>query len=632
MNPYLNRVMIQDPNQFFGRRSEIRRILARLGADRPQSISLVGERRMGKSSLLYHLTCREVQERHLPDRSSLVIVFLDFQQLRQITVADFFGLLLDEIRRACSETLDTGPPGYRAFQNLLEAFRREKRKLILLFDEFQAITSNPAFSVEFYSYLRSMANNYAVAYLTSSNIELQRLCYSSNISDSPFFNIFSNFYLKTFEREEACDLICRPSSEQELPLRTYADEIIDIAGLFPFYLQIVCSIYFDWLKGNPGLEPDREEIKSRFVEEAAPHFDYFWEHAAPECQALLERLACGEQPNPEEVHICQSLQRKGYLLGEQQRLRLFSPIFADHIRMLASAPARAIRAHSAGGSVGNPAIGPGVRVHQYQILRKAGEGGMGVVYEAEDTELNRVVALKFIKPSLVQDEMPRRRFLQEARSAGSLSHPAIASVFELFEYGKNLGLALEWINGSTLKQRILKEGRVNLFRLLAWMVQALDGLEEAHKHGIVHRDINTSNLMLTLDDRIKIVDFGLARSTGLEMDKTRTAMTVAGALMGTIDYMSPEQAQGIPADARSDLYSLGVVFFEGLTGTLPYGGESAVAKLQAIIHVPVPSLDPYGIERSMCVEPVLTKLLAKSPETRHSSAAELREDLKRLLP
>ena len=631
MNPYLNRVMIQDPKQFFGRRSEVRRVLARLGADRPQSISIVGERRIGKSSLLYHLTCRDVQERHLSDRSSLVIVFLDFQQLRNLTVEAFFTLLLAQIRQAYSEAPDTGTPGYRSFQALLDNFRRQNKKLILLFDEFQAITSNPAFNIEFYSYLRSMANNYAVAYVTSSSIELQRLCYSSNISDSPFFNIFSNFYLKTFEKEEALELICRPSEEQGVSLRPYSDEIFGMAGFFPFYLQIACSVYFDCLKADSEQMLDREEITARFLEESGPHFDYFWEHAAPECQSVLTRLAQGEQPNPQEIHICQTLLRKGYMVHEKDgHYKLFSPLFADHIRTLASASAHAMRAFSTDGSSGSHPIGPGIRVHQYQILRKAGEGGMGVVYEAEDTALNRKVALKFIKPDLVQDELPRKRFLQEARAAASLNHPAITSIYELFEYGKHLGLAMEWIEGLTLKQRILNEGRIGLSALMMWMIEALDGLEEAHGQGIIHRDINSSNLMISMHEHVKIMDFGLARSRGAEIEKTQTAITIAGTLMGTIDYMSPEQAQGAPVDARSDLFSLGIVFFEGLTGKLPFASDSSYAKLQAIVHKPTPSLSQYGIENANTLDLMMTKLLAKSPAKRHSCAAELREDIKKL--
>ena len=631
MNPYLNRVMIQDPRHFFGRRSEVRRILARLGADRPQSISIVGERRIGKSSLLAYLTCAEVQDRHQVDRSSLAIVFLDFQQLRSISVEDFFDFLLGRIRHVSGEGPAAAAHGYAAFQGLLENLRGQSKKLVLLFDEFQAITSNTAFNIEFYSFLRSMANNYAVAYVTTSSVDLQRLCCSSDISDSPFFNIFSNLYLKTFEREEALELICRPSEENGVPLRKYADEIMDLAGLFPFYLQIACSIYFDSLRGGPGRELDREEIKSRFQEEAGPHFDYFWEHAAPECQSLLENLAHDRQPDPSEMHVCQGLVRKGYLAQVGERWRLFSSAFAEHIRVAATESAQKARMYAPAGSAPNHPIGPGVRVHQYQILRKAGEGGMGVVFLAEDTALGRKVALKFVKPAMVQDEMSRRRFLQEARSAAGLNHPAIALVYELFEYGPHFGLALEWIEGTTLKQRILKAGRIELRQAVAWMTEALDGLGDAHEHGVIHRDINSSNLMVTAQNHVKIMDFGLAHSRGAEIEKTLTAITAAGALMGTIDYMSPEQARGVPVDIRSDLFSLGVVFFEALTGELPFKGDSAIDTLQCITRKPVPSMSSYGIERGDSVDRLLRKLLAKSPDKRHVSAAELKAEVERLL-
>ncbi len=631
MNPYLNRVMIQDPRHFFGRRSEVRRILARLGADRPQSISIVGERRIGKSSLLTYLTCPEVQDRHQVDRSSLAIVFLDFQQLRTISVEDFFDFLLGRIRHVSGEGPAAASHGYAAFQGLLENFRGRSKKLVLLFDEFQAITTNTAFNIEFYSFLRSMANNYAVAYVTTSSVDLQRLCCSSDISDSPFFNIFSNLYLKTFERDEALKLISEPSEENGVPLRKYAGKIMDLAGLFPFYLQIACSIYFDNLRGDPGQELDREEIKSRFQEEAGPHFDYFWEHAAPECQSLLENLAHDRPPDPSEMHVCQGLVRKGYLAQDGERWRLFSSAFAEHIRVAANASAQKVRMYTPAGSAPNHPIGPGVRVHQYQILRKAGEGGMGVVFLAEDTALGRKVALKFVKPAMVQDDMSRRRFLQEARSAAGLNHPAIALVYELFEYGPHFGLALEWIEGTTLKQRILKAGRIELCQAVAWMTEALDGLGDAHEHGIIHRDINSSNLMVTAQNHVKIMDFGLAHSRGVEIEKTLTAITAAGALMGTIDYMSPEQARGVPVDIRSDLFSLGVVFFEALTGKLPFKEESAIDTLQAIARKPVPSLGSYGIERGDSVDRLLQRLLAKSPDMRYCSAAELRVEFEKLL-
>ncbi len=629
MNPYLNRVMIQDPKQFHGRRSEVRRILSRIGAERPQSVSLVGDRRIGKSSLLFYLTFPDAQAPHVQNVASLITVFLDFQQLRNITLEDFFVHLLVHIRRKWADAPEIGPPGYWAFQGLLESLRRQQKKLILLFDEFQAITTNAAFNAEFFSYLRSMANHYEVAYVTSSNIELQRLCYSSDISDSPFFNIFSNFYLRPFDRADACDLIMLPSAEQGVPLAGFQNEIIELAGLFPFYLQIACSLYFDAVSTEPSQRPRREEILGRFLEESTPHFDYFWEHSTPECQALLEKVSRGESMNPEEMYLGQELQRRGYLVQRGERTEVYSPIFADYIRKLACRTVRTIQDFSSGGS---GSLGPGVRVNQYLILRKAGEGGMGVVYEAEDTALCRKVALKFIRPILIREDAPRKRFLQEARAAACLNHPAIAAVHELFEHGKHFGLAMDWIDGSTLKACILKSGRIALAKLICWMIEACEGLEAAHRKGIIHRDINPSNLMINLQERLIITDFGLAHSQEFGILHGLASITATGELLGTLDYMSPEQACGIAVDCRSDLFSLGVVIFEALTGELPFQGKTAYATLEAIANKPVPSVSRYGISRHSRIDRLIRRLLAKSPSRRHADASELKEDLRALLP
>jgi tRNA A-37 threonylcarbamoyl transferase component Bud32/AAA+ ATPase superfamily predicted ATPase len=630
MNPYLNRVMIQDPNQFYGRQSEVRRIFSRIGGNRPQSISIVGERRIGKSSLLHYLSCREVQERYFAGSSLPVIVFLDFQQLRHFTVEEFFSLLTTRVRQVCAGIPETVTPGYRAFQSLLESFQTMNLRLVLLFDEFQGITTNSAFNIEFYSFLRSMANNYSVAYVTSSSVELQRLCYCSDISDSPFFNIFTNLHLKPFEREEALGLIEKPSEQQGCSLRRFADEILSMAGLFPFYLQIACSIYFDCWNANPDKELDRQEVKERFLEEASSHFSYFWEHTTPEAQAILERLLHEVQPRPEEAYVSQALQRNGYLIHEQEKLRIFSPVFAEYIRMITSSGGRAGRI-LAGAPLPEHPIEPGARVHQYLLLRKAGEGGMGIVYEAQDTTLGRKVAVKFVKPQLLQQDVARKRFLREARTAACLNHPAIASVYELFEYGKHLGLVMEWIDGVTLKQRILKNGRIKYLDLAAWMIEACDGLETAHRQGIVHRDINCNNLMINAVNRIKVTDFGLAKFYTENMLETASSVSGAGALLGTIDYMSPEQVHGGPIDARSDLFCLGVVIFEAISGVLPFRRNSALASMQATVGEPVPLLARYQVERAGEIQGMVNKLLEKSPQRRYASAAEVKAEFEKLL-
>ncbi|MDA2923190.1 protein kinase [Acidobacteria bacterium AH-259-L09] len=630
MNPYLNRVMIQDPEQFYGRRREVARILSRIGTDRPQSVSVVGERRIGKSSLLYHLTWPQIQRQHLRDRSSLVVVLLDFQQLRIVSLQDFFALLLTQIRGVQKDLTDPEKPGYGAFQTILETLGQQGKQLILLLDEFDAITSNSTFDREFFSYLRSMANNYAVAYVTSSKTELQRLCHSSEISDSPFFNIFSNLYLKPFEREEAVKLITSPSEKQGIPLGDFREDIIDLAGLFPFYLQIACSVYFDWLEENPGKAVNLLEIEARFLEEAGPHFEYFWERSSSQCRQVLKQVMNGVQPGPEELYICQKLIREGYLLEEGKQFRIFSRAFPECIRRVESFGDEKRHPPTGRVSPSSRELTPGLRVNQYEVLFKVGEGGMGVVYQAQDTSLQRKVALKVIRPELLDMEISRKRFLQEARAPASLNHPAITSIYELFEYGDQVILVMEWVNGKTLKEKLVEEGGMEWRQLIPWFIEACAGLQVAHERGIVHRDIKSSNLMITSDNHLKILDFGLAKHW--EADTVAaTQLTLEGSLLGTLVYMSPEQARADPVDQRSDLFSVGVVLFEGLTGKLPFQRQNAPATLYAIVNEPVPYLGLYQVEDADRLDGLLRKLLQKSPQDRYQTAVELKKDLKKLL-
>ncbi len=631
MNPYLNRVMIQDPRQFYGRRRELSRIFSRIGATRPQSVSVVGERRIGKSSILYQLTSREVQERFLSERSALVVVFLDFQQLRNITLQDFFLVLMNQIRRADAEIVVSDTTGYQALQQVQDCLRERNKRLALLFDEFDAITSNPVFDREFYSFLRSAANNSALAYVTSSKTELQRLCYSAEIADSPFFNIFSNLHLKPFERGEALELIAEPSRQCGIPLEPFADDILDLAGLFPFYIQIACCVYYDWLEENPGKEPCREEIESRFLEEAGPHLEYFWEQCLPECRRLLRNLMRGGQAAPEESDICRRLAREGYLIQQGQRYRIFSRVLADRVRELDSLGEQRSGSRQIPGTA-SPGSTVLEQINQYQVLRQLAEGGMGVVYQAQDLSLDRTVAIKVIKPELLQMEAARRRFLQEARLAAALSHPAITTVYELLEHEDQVVLVMEWLEGKTLKEKILQEGRPEWRQLIHWLIEACSGLELAHRQGIVHRDIKPSNLMITNDNRLKIMDFGLAKHRALESMATLTSdLTLKGALLGTLDYMSPEQACGQPLDHRSDLFSLGTVMFEGLTGQLPFRRTSAPATLHAIVNEPAPDVGLYQLDEAEQFNTILKKLLAKEPDRRYSNASELSQDLSELL-
>ncbi|MFQ5737419.1 MAG: protein kinase [Acidobacteriota bacterium] len=626
-NPYLSRVMIRNPLDFFGRRRELQRIFSRIGAERPQSVSIVGERRIGKSSLLYHLSCPEIRQRYLGEKTSLRMVFLDFQQLRDMGIAGFFQHLFEKITLVDPEVKIAVPPGYRAFQRILEDFQKEEKGLVLLLDEFDAVTSNPVFTTEFYSFLRSAANHYPAAYVTTSQTELQRLCHSSEVSDSPFFNIFTNLHLRCFEREEALEMIARRSSEQGVPLIRFADEILELAGQFPLFLQIACCLYFDKCAESCEARPDPDEIREQFLEEAGPHFEYFWEHVSLETRVLLRRVLGGERPRPDELHLCRKLKREGYLIDRPDGLAIFSSAFGHHIATLESSATRRTL-HTPLLSEPEDPLSSGTQVNQYRLLSRAGEGGMGVIYRAEDCALTRNVALKFIQPGCLRDETARKRFRSEARLAASLNHPAITSVYEYFEVDGQVVLVMEWIDGETLRQRIRDQGPVEWPVLTAWLMEVCDGLEAAHAQGIIHRDIKSSNLMITPSNHIKIMDFGLAKRWSDETLHTATSqLTEKGGLLGTLNYMSPEQIRGEALDCRSDLFSLGVVFFEALTGRLPFGRQTPAAQMQAILHEPQPHLALYQIEQAQRLDTIVRRLLEKRPRDRYLSAARLKEDL-----
>jgi len=632
MNPYLNRVMIQDPGHFYGRRRELSRIFSRIGVERPQSVSVVGERRIGKSSLLFQISVPEVQKEYLSGTSSPIVIFLDFQQMRNIALEDFFAALSAQIRRVDPEIAGSESKSYRAFQQVQERLSERNKQLVLLFDEFDAITSNPVFDRDFYAFLRSVANNAAVAYVTSSKTEIQRLCHSTSVADSPFFNIFSTLRLRPFDSKEALELIAVPSREASIPLEPYARDILALSGQFPFYIQIACSVYFDWLEENSGAEPIRSEIESRFLEEAGPHFEYFWGQSQPECRNVMRSIIAGEQPRQEEADICRNLIREGYVIQEEQRFRIFSRVFSNHIRELSTPSADRMKSMETTQGLGGQELALESRINQYQILRRVQEGGMGLVYQAKDLSLDRKVALKVVKPDLPQMESARKRFLQEARLAAALTHPAITSIYELFEYEDQVVLAMEWLEGKTLREKVLQEGPQEWRQLTNWLIEACTGMEAAHRQGIIHRDIKSSNLMITKDNRLKILDFGLAKQRLIEDAPTlATDISVQGMILGTLDYMSPEQACGQVADHRSDLFSLGIVVFECLTGQLPFRRNSPASTLQAVINEPTPDLGLYKVAEAEPFNRILHKLLAKQPEKRYASAVQVEKELASLL-
>jgi len=311
------------------------------------------------------------------------------------------------------------------------------------------------------------------------------------------------------------------------------------------------------------------------------------------------------------------------LLAYEQQAENFIelPALEVAVRMMAEEPSGIIR--------------EGDRFNQYQIVALLGAGGMGEVYLAEDTRLRRKVALKFLPVILTKDKSHLRRFEVEARAVAALSHPNVCTIHEVIETedGRHC-IVMEYVEGMNLRERMTK-GRIELNEALAIAVQIASALSIAHAKGIVHRDIKPENVMLRGDGYVKVLDFGLAklaetRSAPANSQDETQAMdlrTMPGVVMGTVAYMSPEQARGLQVDARTDLWSLGVVLYETVAARQPFAGLTPTD-----VIISIAEREPEPLEKSapdaLCVQPIVTKALAKDPGERYQTAAELLDELK----
>jgi len=275
-------------------------------------------------------------------------------------------------------------------------------------------------------------------------------------------------------------------------------------------------------------------------------------------------------------------------------------------------------------------LSAGTRLGPYEILAPIGAGGMGEVFRANDTRLRRTVAIKVLPRDQVADPERKKRFLQEARAASALNHPNIVTLHDIANDSGVDYLVMEFVPGKSLNKVMTSKG-LKISETLNYVQQISSGLAAAHAAAIVHRDMKPANVMVTAESQVKILDFGLAKlvehAPGAE-DETRTeetALTKSGTVIGTVSYMSPEQASAKPLDQRTDIFSLGVMLYEMLAGTRPFRGTSTVETLHAIIHDPAPPLRAWPPE----LQEILDKALSKDPKDRYQHAGDLGLDLRR---
>jgi len=328
--------------------------------------------------------------------------------------------------------------------------------------------------------------------------------------------------------------------------------------------------------------------------------------------AYLDQACSGDKTLRQEV--------ESLITSDQEGLSFIDePAFEMAARVLAS---------------DEPALAAGDHIDRYEVISWLGSGGMGEVYLAHDEKLDRKIALKLLPVHFTTNQQRLRRFEQEARAASGLNHPNIITIYELGQVENRNFIATEFIDGETLRQR-MKRSPLSLQESLDIAIQVCSALAAAHKAGIVHRDIKPENIMLRPDGYVKVLDFGLAKLT--QQEETPTAPGAAeksdvssGLVMGTVRYMSPEQAQGPKVDRRSDVFSLGVVLYEMLTGHAPFEGKTSSDLISAIISEEPPPLSHYAPGTADGLQQIIVKALSKDKEARYQTAEELLVDLKKL--
>lgn len=266
---------------------------------------------------------------------------------------------------------------------------------------------------------------------------------------------------------------------------------------------------------------------------------------------------------------------------------------------------------------------PGTQLaDRYEIVKTLGGGGMAVVYKARDHVLDRWVAIKVMKPSLLGDDQFIQRFIREAKAAGSLSHPNVVGIYDIGREGSTYYMVMEYIEGISLDRLIEQKGRIRPKEAIDIAVQVCDGLAHAHRHGIIHRDVKAQNILRTTDGRYKVTDFGISYFSNMS-----TSLTQTGTVMGSAHYFSPEQASGGKVTYSSDLYSVGVLLFFLVTGQFPFDAETSLAIALKHLQEPVPDPKKFNPSIPDVLSRVIRKAMKKKPEERFQTAAEMKQEL-----
>jgi serine/threonine-protein kinase len=333
MTSFNYNIPVSDPEHFLGRRALVSKIYARIGAGRPQSVSIVGDIKIGKTSLLSYLAHEKVKYSMLNNPEEYIFLYIPCRTDSQLTLRTFTGLLY-HMTRKYSENSDQESLQleYNYFKRLVENLHKQNKKIILFLDDFNLITLNPAFPLEFFSFLRSLANNYNLAYITTSYEDLQKLCVSKDIEESPFFNIFTNMSLRGLETDEIDSLFQIASDDFEYNIEDHKNYLIDLVGTGPYPLQIACYLLQKHKKEHAEFTPDtKKQFEALIYENLHDYYEQLWKHMEETHQSILSSLAV-EKPIPEaKQYLIRDLIKKNYIVSNNGRSQFSSTLLQNFV-------------------------------------------------------------------------------------------------------------------------------------------------------------------------------------------------------------------------------------------------------------------------------------------------------------
>ncbi|MCG8603824.1 protein kinase [bacterium] len=626
-NPFVAGNWVRGEN-FFGRHELIDRIIH----GNRHYIWVVGTRRLGKTSLLKQI---ELLTGQGDWAARFISLFWDLQGSRDLEglKESLIESVEDAEERFSAIDVEIEPLESLDLFGILRTLRRKAKSqglnLLLLCDEAEELITVESHNPETLPRLRrSLQRGENVYTVLASTRRLAKLETASIPDTSPFLHGFiPPVYLRPLDTETAERLVSRG----EFDSATSA-EILDKTNNHPYLIQLVCERLFDARDLNKVLEEiSLDDMVCHFF---SLDFQYLDERQKEMLMHVLQNEALSlmdlehqfETRTETVIKLLYELTQLGFLRQVDSHYTISNYFFKTWLErekeklFSESSLQQALRAPQTSKPrpfATPPAPEVGTQLGQHSLLEKLGAGGMGMVFKARDQRLNRMVALKVLHPHLLSDSEFRERFVLEAQAASAMNHPNIATIYQIGEEDGVHYISMEYVAGASL--RTWREKHPHWHEQLHVSLQAAKALSHAHSKNVTHRDVKSDNIMVTTDDTAKVMDFGLAKAPR-PADKT---LTKTGTTLGTLAYMSPEQASGLPTDHRTDIFSFGVVMYELFAGKLPFEGEYELSILYALLNENPEPLRSVNPDLPLELEAVVMKALRKDREERYQKMEDL---------